>query len=148
MLAHSQFQYIKCTGQLSYGFWDRTWFAIQQGDRYIERNTRFLIDRNRDFIEVFEPDKIWVLTGYPDGREQAPKCRFYRYELGASVAEYTEDKITAKSLDFIAEKRAKSDTSVLFVRHSEIKSDIEYHLLVQTQTDLTVFGYKFNLNSE
>ena len=64
------------------------------------------------------------------------------------MAEYTEDKLTAKSMDFIAEKRAKSDTSVLFVRHSEIKSDIEYHLLVQTQTDLTVFGYKFNLNSE
>ena len=45
------------------------------------------------------------------------------------MAEYTEVNTTTKAMEFIAEKRAKSDTSVLFVRHSDKSSEVEYHLL-------------------
>ena len=63
-LRYDQFQYIKATGQHSYGFWDTTWFAIQYQDHFKEKHTGFAIDRKRDYIEMLEPDKTWVFTSY------------------------------------------------------------------------------------
>ena len=147
-LRHGQFQYIKATGKFNYGYWDRTWFAIQYEDRYKEQNTRFSIDRNRDFIEVLETDKIWVVTTYPSGRERDPKCRFFRYELAVSVAEYTPSKLLIQSFDFIAKKRSTADKSCLFVNYDSENENIRYHLLTYENDTFTARTYKFCIKDD
>ena len=89
-------------------------------------------------------DKTWIVTGYPDGRNREPVCRFYEYSLDQYVNEYTPTDFLKKCFVFIAKKRSASEKSVLYVKYDgEEETNIKYHLISFKDRKYTARTYKF-----